>query len=162
VSAIGHAYWIGTTPLPVEITDHTDAAWVQWLVPSVITFIATLGGVWLAQRYQWRTTRYSAIRKDRIERILDFLDAAHDAQHAAYKRFQGQPLADSGSRVHRLWLREKGVVLVCGKKVRDAAKEFATKLTKAVEEGTGGQEPKNYYENEEVKFLQEAQSEMAE
>lgn len=48
MSAVGHAYWIATPPLPVEITNHTDP-WAQWLPPAItllVGIIALAGAVW--------------------------------------------------------------------------------------------------------------------
>lgn len=46
--SVGHAYWTGTQPLPVEITNHTDW-WTQWLPAGVawlVAFIALGGVIW--------------------------------------------------------------------------------------------------------------------
>jgi hypothetical protein len=58
VSAVGHAVWIDSAPLPVEITNHTEW-WVQWLplVASALVAIATLIGVVLSNRTTLRISR---------------------------------------------------------------------------------------------------------
>ena len=125
--------WFETSlaaPQQIEIISHPDY-WVTLgtpLLAAAVTLVGTLAGVRWTQRGQRDIARYSAIRKEKLEQILNFLDAAIAVQHALQKRFYGKQAEGAGALMPQLWLREKGVFLVCGKPVRDAAKEYAKKL----------------------------------
>lgn len=70
MSAVGHAFWIGTSPLPVEITSHTEW-WVQWLplTGSALVAMAAVVGVILSNK-----TILEISRQEREEaRQRDFL-----------------------------------------------------------------------------------------
>jgi hypothetical protein len=133
------------------------------------TLIGTLGGVALTQWNQRRVyeqqalaARLSAIRENRSEQILKFMDAAQTVEEVAEERFYHEDKLPEGAaaRVHQLWLCEKGVHIVGGEALRGAAKEYAKKLQDAVHNGTGGMEPHKYYEAERLKFLVAARSEL--
>jgi hypothetical protein len=148
-------------PLPVEIVNATPSS-VQWLplAGAVAGALIALIGVGVTQWSQRKNDRYKAIRRDRIEQILDFLDAAHAVQHALQKRFYGKEAEDAGALLHELWLHEKAIFLVCEEAVHKAAKEYTQKLDTAVNKGIGNTAPEKYIEGEEWKFLQAARSQM--
>jgi hypothetical protein len=132
------------------------------------TLIGTLGGVALTQWNQRRvyqqqalTGRLPAIREERNERILKFMDATQAVEDVAEKRFyQGRVPEGFPALVHQLWLREKGVNIVAGETLRGATKAFADKLQDAVYKGTDGMKPHEYYEDERSNFLVAARSEL--
>ena len=67
MSAGGHAYWIGSPPLPVEIVNHTDP-WAQWLPPMITVFVALIalgGAIWSN-----KAAAKQEHRKWRLETIL--------------------------------------------------------------------------------------------
>lgn len=48
MSAVGNGFWVGMSPLPVEITNRTDP-WALWLPPAItllVGIIALAGAVW--------------------------------------------------------------------------------------------------------------------
>jgi hypothetical protein len=76
VSAVGGVRWIGTTPLPVEITNHTDW-WVQLLPvagPTVVAIFALIGVI-LANKTTVKVSRQE--REDARER--DYLQWRREA-----------------------------------------------------------------------------------
>ena len=70
MSAVGHAFWIGIQPLPVEVTNHTS--WWVYLIPvagPTIVAILALYGVVRSNR-----TTVEVSRKEREDaRLRDYL-----------------------------------------------------------------------------------------
>lgn len=87
MSAMGHVLRTGTPP--VEITNHTSV-WATFgpsLLAALLAAGAVLGGAALNQWAQRRNDRYAAIRKDRIEKVINFLDAASAVQEVTQATF---------------------------------------------------------------------------
>ena len=62
--------------------------------------------------------------------------------------------------MHQVWLREKGIYIVAGEKLRRATKSFVEKLQAAVKHGTDGRTRICYYGGEKMHFLEAARLEL--
>jgi len=111
---------ISATPLPVEITNHTDG-WVVWLpfAGSALLFVASMITVW------WTTRAASS----RLAKELEVAKIRHTSEMLALDRRSKTEIEATQQRDHRNWRRDQ--LLRIGIDVVQCAIDARGELSKA-------------------------------
>ncbi|MFJ8723591.1 hypothetical protein [Streptomyces sp. NPDC093269] len=74
----------------------------------------------------------AALRAERKEAILSFLESCQRVEKAAEHRYhEKEYFHGSPELTHDMWLRQKAIEIVAGREVRHTAYEFANRLAEA-------------------------------
>lgn len=117
-------------------------AYILPLVGVVLGAAGTFAGQYLATREtrkQARSAAETALRSERKEAVLAFLEACQQVEAAAeHLFFKGSVREEAPRLTHQMWYRCKCLELVCGTRVRKTAVEYADRLMTAAHDGVPG------------------------
>lgn len=112
-----------------------------------------------------RAERVAALYVERKQAILDFLEAVQDLERHLEDRPQRGPHNDDSqgkTLMHRVWLRQKLLDLVCADGLRQPADAFAHGLHEAVWDGVSPDELYARLDVQRTSFLTAARAELRE
>lgn len=105
----------------------TSTVVVPLVSVGVGAFVALLS-TYLTNRVA-KKSRGAALRAERKEAIVAFLDVAQGVEQAAEQRYlYGELPDDAASRIHQMWFRQKCIQLVCTSGTNNKAIDFGNKM----------------------------------
>jgi K+-sensing histidine kinase KdpD len=138
----------------------TTSIVVSLVSVGVGAFVALLS-TYLTNRVA-KKSRAAALRAERKEAIVAFLDVAQSVEQAAEQRYLNKDLPDdTTSRTHQMWFRQKCIELVCTSAMNEKTIEYADQMS----DGCYKEPPPNvkiwnFLEEKRLPFLATARQEL--